>query len=685
MNVNFFIFFFQCLITVFLFAVPCIAQSTDEENLEQLNLKDLLEIKIDISSAKAKTIFNTPSTVSIITKDMIKNYNFKTVTEAIQTLAGFAVYPTYHKRDLPSGRGVLQNQYSNKVLLLINSIPTWHAITGEANFERIDINTVERIEILKGPGSVLYGSNAYSGAVNIVLKSSLENVSDMSIGAGDGQAFATSGNFGHSAKNIHLYSGGGMYNEKGIRYEWTDKAGEQGTLYPSFNTADLVFYLELFDNHSFLFNGSSSGQAFFGSDPLFSKGAGQRHETDGYLVNYTFRKAFNEKLTLKSGLTYDWNQVNFFLEPIHTDSFAGIDVNTGESLRMNWAGYRLNGFSMTDIQFSKALNLEIGIDIDYRQSSDSTKTKIYLEQKDKILQTSGLDKKSVYEISGFSQLGLDYKKIAFLLGARLTVNQFYGSNIAPRSTFTLALNETNSIKAIYGQSYRSPSFLEVHILSHDSTRRGNKDLKPEKSNSYEIAYLTSFHDFFIQILGYHATYEGTIIRVNVTDTIQQTGEIKKYQTFENGKTFNAQGVELELKYENPKVFTFFMNVTAINGNDGDRDESGHYNFKYIPEYSVSSGIMKNFHNFYASVLCNTWDETKGHRETIKPQFYFDANLGFSHSFSSFRVNHTVWVKNLLDDEIVFPEYADRKNSSLNSIPTEFGYGRRIGYTAKFSF
>ena len=93
--------------------IPLQAQEleNDPEELEQLDLKDLLNIKIDVSSAKAKNIFNTPSTVSIITKEMIKDYNFRTITEAIQILAGFAVYPTYHKRDLPSGRGILQNQY----------------------------------------------------------------------------------------------------------------------------------------------------------------------------------------------------------------------------------------------------------------------------------------------------------------------------------------------------------------------------------------------------------------------------------------------------------------------------------------------------------------------------------------------------------------------------------------------
>lgn len=675
------------LLVFVLFLTSQVASQTFDEELEQLNLKDLFDIKIEMSSLKAKTIFNTPSTVSVITQDMIQSYNFKTLSEAIQILAGIAVYPTYHKRDLPSGRGILQNQYSNKILFLVNGIPTWHAITGEANFERIDIKAVERIEVLKGPASVLYGSNAYSGAVNVVLKSTYDTIADFFIGFGDGYALTAGGNYGFSRSTVKTYAGGGIYNEKGNNFKWTDKDGVTGYFQPYYKTGNISLSFNWYNDHTIFFNGTSSSQAFFGSNPLFSSGAGHPHATDGYLINYTFSKQFiDDKLEMNSGLTYDWNQVNFPFIPFLADTFEGIPVAVGESLNMNWAGYRLNVFSNFRTQFNDIFSLELGLDSDYRKSLDSSNTKIYFILKDQFFSTIGFEDKSVYELSAISQIGIDYKKLALLLGTRITMNEFYGINISPRMTCNLSFNETNCLKFIYGQSFRSPSFLEVHIMPVDSSRRGNKDLNPERSNSYEIAYLTSFANFFVQTLGYYATYEDKIVRVNKVDS--NATPPQNYQTFGNGKTFNAWGIELELKYENPRIFNFFVNGSYIIGNEGDIDETDHYNFKYIPSITSTIGMAKSFRGFHLSAVLNAWTKTKSHSEVIGLQHYLDINMGYTHSFSLFRFRHFLSLKNVYNRRVVFPEYADRDSQAkipLNEIPTEFGYGRRVGYTVSCSF
>ncbi|MBN1982064.1 MAG: TonB-dependent receptor [Chitinivibrionales bacterium] len=673
------------LASLFIFCILCIcfAQGDDNADLEALDLKSLTEIKINISSTKAKVIFNTPSTVSIITADMIRRYDFKSVNEALTTCAGFGVYPTYHKKDLPSGRGILQNQYSNKVLLLINGVSTWHALTGEANFERIDIGAVERIEVLKGPASVLYGSNAYSGAVNIVLKSSQSKNADILFGAGNGSAVASSGFVGVTKENIAITLGGGVSDESGVTFPWIDKSGMSGIFHPFSKTGNVSAILTVFKNHSVMANVSSSSQAFFGSDPLYLKGAGQSHETRGALLNYSYANNITEKISLKSGATIDWNQVNFMVEPGLPDSVDGMVVPNAEALKMNWTGSRYSGFASANIQFTSVINLEIGGDVDYRLSADSTQTKLYFARKNQLFQTIGLADKSVYEFSQFSQLGLEFKNFGLLIGGRLTKNEFFGLNLSQRLTSNISFNSTNNLKFIYGQSYRSPSFLEVHIFSHDSTRRGNKELQPEKSSSVELAYVTSFSKFFIQALGYYATYNGTIMRSNAIDT--NTGTVL-YQTFKNGSAFASRGAELELRYDNPTTINCFTNVTFINGTDGDKDASDHYNFKYVPAYWVTGGISKNFGDFYLSTVLFGWARTNSHLKSIRPQYYGNASIGYTHQLSSAKVYHILSVKNILNKMVVFPEYADRdKQGTLNAIPTEAGYGRKIGYTAAFSF
>ena len=101
-----------------------------EGDFFELSLEQLLEIEFDVASTKSKTVFETPSTVSVITKSMIELYNFQTIAEAINTVAGFSSIRTGARREIPTARGVLQDHYPNKVLLMINGVPTWETNTG---------------------------------------------------------------------------------------------------------------------------------------------------------------------------------------------------------------------------------------------------------------------------------------------------------------------------------------------------------------------------------------------------------------------------------------------------------------------------------------------------------------------------------------------------------------------------
>src|SRR5512133_3055628 len=100
-----------------------------------MSLEELLnlQVSIEVASTKGDNLFTSPSTVTVISKDDIRKYGYSSITEALQTVAGLSVERTYLKRNLPTGRGVLQDHYANKVLILINGISAWNAVTGEGN------------------------------------------------------------------------------------------------------------------------------------------------------------------------------------------------------------------------------------------------------------------------------------------------------------------------------------------------------------------------------------------------------------------------------------------------------------------------------------------------------------------------------------------------------------------------
>jgi outer membrane receptor for Fe3+-dicitrate len=105
------------------------AQPAGEKPLEGLNR--LMDIEIDVSSARASNLFSTPSTVSVVDRSTLDRYGIQTMAQALDLVAGISIQRSVFNTDLPTSRGVLQEGYANRVLLLINGVPCWNVMTGD--------------------------------------------------------------------------------------------------------------------------------------------------------------------------------------------------------------------------------------------------------------------------------------------------------------------------------------------------------------------------------------------------------------------------------------------------------------------------------------------------------------------------------------------------------------------------
>lgn len=193
---------------------------------EELLLK-LLNTPISVASSKSTTILTAPSTVTVIDRDMIERYNFTSIEEALDMVPGFAVVSTPSKRrSVPTVRGVLQDNYASKVLLLIDDVPTWHGSLGEGATGRVDIADVERIEVLRGPASVLYGSNAYVGTVNLVLRRATGAVVwELQAGAGTESGYVAGGRAFIQSGQLGITLSANRRVQKGVPFDFSDAEG----------------------------------------------------------------------------------------------------------------------------------------------------------------------------------------------------------------------------------------------------------------------------------------------------------------------------------------------------------------------------------------------------------------------------------------------------------------------------
>jgi outer membrane receptor for ferrienterochelin and colicins len=217
-------------------------------------LLDLVEEenRVFAASRYAQSISDTPASVSVIGEADIRRYGYRTIFEALQSQAGF--YDASSQWPTLGLRGVaLPGDFNSRILFMVNGMPIYEPTYGSFFIEYLDIESIERIEVVRGPGSALYGSGAVLGVVNLVTKSghhlagtevSLEATSDRSLKA---------------------------YGVRG----GADRAGREGFVSASYTDRDgRDVYLREYDTPAYrndLYHGVSSGNDASGTTRLFGR------------------------------------------------------------------------------------------------------------------------------------------------------------------------------------------------------------------------------------------------------------------------------------------------------------------------------------------------------------------------------------------------------------------------------
>jgi len=638
------------------------AEETGEEAFAGLSIEDLMKINISVASLSEESILDVPSMVTIIDRQMIQEYNFQSVAEALNLVTGMSVLRTYLKRDLPTARGVLQDHYANKVLILINDVPTWMAVTGEGELQRIDINDVERIEVLKGPASVLYGTNAYAGAVNIVLRDSPDTRPALQMGVAENSGFRAGGHYVGDL-GFKLFVSANAVNDIGQDIEFIDEGGNAGYVDQFVNTTNFTGEIAS-EHHSVLINAYAVDESYLGVTPNFSAGAGKNHLLEGVLANYTFSSAIGTSIDLDAGVTYDLNT-------------RDLSRSADDVVRASIEGSRIQVFGKAVFDLSEHWGLEAGVDLERRESKEYRN---YDKLTGETLADNNMKGRDVDEYSGFVQLGYTSPRFHIVLGSRYTDNELFGGDLSSRATVVYKLGSNSSLKLNAGQSYRVPSIFELYFQTPTNTVWGNTDLTPERNDTVELAYIGSFGKLFFEALVYHADYHDRIFRVRRYPIF--VGDPTDTSTiYVNGDTFSADGAEITLRYQQSQGISGFLNYAYTDGDAGDRVEgTDHYNFKYVPAHSIAGGVALKVKKFLVSAVAAYQSSINGPLAPIGSQVTFDLNFGFRQRLQSVSLRHYLSIKNVADDEVEIPEYVRRR---INEVPS--GYGRRISYNLHLEF
>jgi outer membrane receptor for ferrienterochelin and colicin len=560
-------------VAVFVLAllVPAGARAQEDEiaDFEELDLEELLDVVFSASKHE-QSIFWSPSAITIFTREDIRSSGADSLVDLLRRVPGFDVYEMKFSFPLVGARA-LTDISSNLVLVLVDGRealvemagwPLWAAMT-------IDLEEVERIEVIRGPGSTLYGANAFTGVVSITT------VSDRPAHGGD--AYLSGGEQGHR-RLFGRVRGSWRLGEGTLDY--SAGLGTYGRNSPSDRRDDILDLV--LRSHGYLrfrqgrkLDVSVHGGVVGGDGSVFIL-SGDFHGSS--VVNhYTMGKAaigLGDSLDLKAQIYH----VRFFSEFHCRNRFESRGIWMADVPDFYLDANTVDGQVQVDFQPSPKLMLIGGGNIRYtHQVSD-----VILPHE-------------LSELRGAAFLHAQWSALEVLQltgGLRLDLNTRTQEALSPRVVAVFRPFRNHAFRMGYGLAFRKPAALEnqwhmeiknspfPEIFEKLENSIGNEDLVNEKVHSFEVGWrgrflnerlrfrVDLFYNIYQDMIYFHAKLKWDPL--GFPDIPESS-----FQFLNEEERIHALGGEAEVIYSPGENWTFWGNagVRRVTDEEGELVES----------------------------------------------------------------------------------------------------------------
>jgi outer membrane receptor for ferrienterochelin and colicins len=553
-------------ILIFLSGPP--VRADGENGAEVVNLDEIV-----VTGTKTEhTLENVPVETVVLTKKDIEAVNAENIMDVLGTIPGihtanhedvFGTY-TWNARmgGLPFDSGY--------ALVLIDGqrVMGCGASGGMGDYgiglNQVPVSMIERIEVVKGPGSALYGSDAVTGVINVITKkipAKPTGSAGMSYGRYDVKRKNADGSEEHANGSRVMNQAYASYGDR-----ITDRLGY--LMYYSYEGSDDLAQDPVTDErHSFMgkIDGSLNDQV----DLSLKYEAGEYDKTAS-------RDENSRGLTAKAGIRLNRN--HRFDVSAYTYVWNFIHGAPGSS-----SGYKVGdvGYDHGEVQYTFDLEnrntLSAGVEV-LRQDIDYT---ILNSNGSLVVVDENVDVNSLY-------LQDEYKAadwVTLVAGARYDDHSTFGDEVNPKFSLMLKPLKDTTVRASAGRSFKSPTIRQLYYSTpyRHSTyyAQSNPDLKPEKAVGYSASVEQGFFENrVVTSVGYS--------RNDVTDMVitVDTGTLYDglpLMTYRNVNKAHTQSGELMVRAIVSKWFGFSLSYTYM---DTENEETG-AELTYVPKHDVS--------------------------------------------------------------------------------------------------
>lgn len=640
------------LIILFLFSINLFSQESLEKEKEAIFEKE----KIESISKHTESPENAPAFVYIIDKETIKINNFKTLDEVIRFLAPGFFINNDRLYSYLGGRGMfLFDDYNTKILLLLNGHvlnEPWNNFAGLGREMTVPLEIVERIEIVYGPSTLLYGGYSFYGLINVITKAPEKNENEIFLNYG---SFSTKEFiFSKSIKKnkFSLFASFGLYSSDGedIKipyYEMPDGTSWGGKQEGTDKEFSPFFYF--FSNYgNFNFQGRAGYRNKNYPNAWYETKYGSR---ENYLIDRKnfFEISYKKSLSLNS--EFNLRLFTDYYSFYEHDEYGDEEFYEGEDgyFYILPAENLTYGFETRYSYFFKKHFLTLG----FEGRIYDVKQGYYLEhlngKKDPETEIK-ISSKHYFKLFYFQDEIRLSKNLRLVLGGNyLSISP--GKNIAlPRFALTFNASEKANIKFVSGQGFRNPSPYESNFYDIDYLQ--NLNLECEKIRSNEINFSFKFSKkIFTEISVFQNFAKDLIESVEV----EKDGDI--YYQYQNTGKLKSKGIAGVFE-SNLKNLNFKLNFTYQKGEK--RKENDYYELEGVPSKILKLNFSYKINNF-SFALSSFWQSgiklLEGHliqdKNKIPSQYLF--NLNFNYNFIYFvPVGLKLKVENLFNNKFYEP-------------------------------
>jgi outer membrane receptor for ferrienterochelin and colicins len=497
------------------------------------DLEQLMKIEIVVAGSKrAQDPRDVPSFVSVVTAAEIKEHGYRTLADVLRTLPGFYVSNDRNYSYIGVRGFSRPGDFNARVLLLLNGLRTNENVFDLAYIGEefsVDVDLIERVEVIRGPSSAIYGSNAFFAVINVVTRpgSSVAGT-EIATSAASFGTYSGRASYGHTfANGLDLLASGTYSDGKG-----------RNLYFPEYDAPATNNGIANGDDHEefrkLLVTASKGNFSFQANNVSREKGL----PTGSYASTFNDpRNRTTDGLSLAS-LSYERNLADAatFSARVH----AGRYVYDGE--------YAYTAFAPNKDFF---VGEWWGLDIDAARKIGSRQFLTYgAEYRDnfKMLQTN-YDPEP-YVLYSYAQdkstrwgaFAQDEIRLAdpLMLYAGLRVDRYEGFGYAttPRAALIYTPSSTTTFKLLAGRAFRAPSDYELQYnIAHQSTI--NPQLQPEHIETLELTAQ--------RLIGGGIEISASAFRNRLTDLLsRRTDTLSGVPYFGNVDEIHSRGMELGL-------------------------------------------------------------------------------------------------------------------------------------------